>query len=144
MRLRILAVLLLLPTLAACSDASAEADATSAEEKAQTAWRAEVQEALGTEVVDLDAIAQQAALDCQRTDTAAWIPTLALSGDLETSATDVTRIGLEHACPSVADAFEAALAAVEAADDPLDLVCGPDAELSGEDALKADLVCADR
>ena len=99
MRLRILAVLLLLPTLAACSDASAGADATSAEEKARTAWRADVEEALGTEVVDLDAIARQAALDCQRTDTAAWIPTLALSGDLATSATDVTRIGLEHACP---------------------------------------------
>lgn len=144
MRLRILAALLLLPALAACSDASAEADATSAEEKARTVWRAEVEDALGTDAVDLEAIAQQAAADCQRTDTAAWIPTLALSGDLATPATEVTRIGLEHACPNVADAFDAALAAVGAADDPLDLVCAPGTELGGEDALKAELVCADR
>jgi hypothetical protein len=144
MRLRILAALLLLPVLAACSDASAEADHSTAEEKLAAGWRADVEEALGTEVVDFDAIAQQAATDCQRTDTGAWIPTLALSGELSTSATEVTRIGLEHACPSVADAFEAALAAVESTEDPLDLVCGPDAELGGEDALKADLVCAER
>jgi hypothetical protein len=144
MRLRILAALLLLPALAGCSDASAEADGRSAEERAEAAWRADVEEALGTDVVDLDAIARQAAIDCQRTETSAWLPTLALSGDLATSATEVTRLGLEHACPSVADAYEAALAAVEAADDPLDLVCGPDAELDGEDALKAELVCAAR
>ena len=144
MRFRILPALLLLPSLAACSDASAEADGRTTEERAAAAWRADVEEALGAEVVDLDALAQQAAADCQRTDTAAWIPTLALSGDLVTSTTEVTRIGLEHACPTVADAFEAALAAVEAADDPLDLVCGPDAELAGEDALKAEMVCAGR
>jgi hypothetical protein len=62
-----------------------------------------------------------------------------MSGDVSTSA--LTRIGLEHACADVVEAFDAGLSTVEQADDPLDLVCGPDVRLSSEDALKADLVC---
>ena len=86
-----------------------------------------------------EVLQQAAALDCQRTDESSWSVELALSGDVSTSA--LTRIGLEHACADVVEAFDAGLAAVEQADDPLDLVCGPDVRLSSQDALKADLVC---
>ena len=56
----------------------------------------------------------------------------------------LTRVGLEHACADVVPAFDRAVTTVQEAADPLDLVCGPGVELSAEDALRADLVCAHR
>lgn len=146
MRALVLALALLAPALAGCSGGEAATPAASSsnvveEDAAATAeWRTDVEEHLGTDVFDFLALQQAAALDCQRTDASSWSVDLALSGDVSTSA--LTRIGLEHACADVVEAFDAGLAAVERADDPLDLVCGPDVRLSSEDALKADLVCA--
>ena len=144
MRALALALALLVPALAGCSGGEAATPAASGnvveEDAAATAeWRADVEEHLGTDVFDFLALEQAAALDCQRTDASSWSVELALSGDVSTSA--LTRIGLEHACADVVEAFDAGLAAVERAEDPLDLVCGPDVRLSSEDALKADLVC---
>jgi hypothetical protein len=145
MRAFVLALALLVPAVAGCSEGEAAAPAASDNvvegDAAETAeWRAAVEEHLGTDVFDFLALQQAAALDCQRTDESSWSVELALSGDVSTSA--LTRIGLEHACADVVEAFDAGLAAVERADDPLDLVCGPGVRLSSEDALKADLVCA--
>ena len=140
--------LTVLIALSACSAEAEEApggetanvvqreDATTAE------WRAALAEELGTDSFDFLALQQAAAVDCQRTDASAWSVELALSGDVSTSA--LTRIGLEHACADVVRAFDEGLAAVEKADDPLDLVCGPGVQLSSQDRLRADLVCARR
>lgn len=148
MRALALLLALLVPALSACSG-GADADSGSAaetvaqrEDEATADWRAAVEEELGTDTFDFAAIQADAAVDCQRTDAAAWSVHLALSGDTATSA--LTRIGLEHACADVVPAFDEGVTAVEAAADPLDLVCGPGVELSSEDALKADLVCANR
>ncbi|MCY4724697.1 hypothetical protein NYO98_00285 [Nocardioides sp. STR2] len=137
---------LLLPGLTACGG---DADATSgsgaasrAEDEALADWEAALADELGTGTFDFAALRQAAAADCVRTDAADWTVELALSGDLSTST--LTRIGLEHACADVVPAFDEAVATVEQAADPLDLVCGPDVELSGEAALSADLVCANR
>lgn len=144
MRALVLALALLVPALAGCAGGEAATPVISGnvveEDAAATAeWRADVEEHLGTDVFDFLALQQAAALDCQRTDASSWSVELALSGNVSTSA--LTRIGLEHACADVVEAFDAGLAAVEQADDPLDLVCGPDVRLSSQDALKADLVC---
>jgi hypothetical protein len=149
LRTLVLAVLLV-PALAACSGddgAAAEGSGTAAqasqsEGREVADWRAALEEELGTDTFDFAALQQAAAADCTRTDAAAWTVELALSGDLSTSA--LTRVGLEHACADVVPAFDEAVAAVEQAADPLDLVCGPDVELPAEAALTADLVCANR
>ncbi len=147
MRALVLALALLVPAVSACSGDSdatpaAAEQAAQQEDEATAAWRAAVEDELGADTFDFDAIQARASVDCQRTDAAAWGVHLALSGDTATSA--LTRIGLEHACAEVVPAFDAGVATVEKAADPLDLVCGPEAELSAEDALKADLVCANR
>ena len=151
MRALVLALALLVPALSACSGGSEPAEAESKgaaenvaqqEDEATAAWRAAVEDELGTDTFDFAAIQANAAVDCQRTDAASWGVHLALSGDTATSA--LTRIGLEHACSDVVRAFDKGIATVEQAADPLDLVCGPGADLSSEDALKADLVCANR
>lgn len=153
MRSLALLAVLLVPSLAACGG---EADATgttarakaaaaekeAAEKEALADWRTAVEEELGTDTFDFAALQQTAAADCVRTDAGDWTVELALSGDLSTSA--LTRIGLEHACSDVVAAFDEAVAAVEQAADPLELVCGPDVELSAEAALSAELVCANR
>ena len=139
---------LLVPSLAACggeADASGttvRADEAAAEEEAFADWRTALEDELGTDTFDFAALQQTAAADCVRTDAGDWTVELALSGDLSTSA--LTRIGLEHACSDVVAAFDEAVVAVEQAADPLELVCGPDVELSAEAALSADLVCANR
>ena len=149
MRALVLALALLVPALSACSGGS-ESEPTSGsaetvaqqEDEASAAWRSAVEDELGADTFDFDAIQANAAVDCQRTDAGSWSVHLALSGDTATSA--LTRIGLEHACSEVVPAFDQAVARVEQAADPLDLVCGPGVDLSSEDALKADLVCANR
>ena len=147
MRALLLALALVVPALAACS-ADAETAPDVAEnvvqrEDAEVAeWRAAVSDELGTDTFDFLALQQAAALDCQRTDASAWSVELALSGDVSTSA--LTHIGLEHACADVVRAFDEGLAAVQQAEDPLTLVCGPGVELSSQDRLRADLVCARR
>jgi len=143
----VLAVLLV-PSLAACggeADASgppARAQAVAAEDEALADWRTALEDELGTDTFDFAALQQTAAADCVRTDAGDWTVELALSGDVSTSA--LTRIGLEHACSDVVAAFDEAVATVEQAADPLELVCGPGVELSAEAALSADLVCANR
>jgi hypothetical protein len=142
----VLAVLLV-PALAACgggADATTEPSATGAraEDEALADWRSALEDELGTGTFDFAALRQTATADCVRTDAGDWTVELALSGDLSTSS--LTRIGLEHACADVVPAFDEAVATVEQAADPLDLVCGPDVELSAEAALSADLVCANR
>jgi hypothetical protein len=142
----VLAVLLV-PALAACgggADATTEASETAARAEADALadWRSALEDELGTSTFDFAALRQTATADCVRTDAGDWTVELALSGDLSTSS--LTRIGLEHACADVVAAFDEAVATVEQAADPLDLVCGPDVELSAEDALSADLVCANR
>ena len=145
----VLAVLLI-PSLAACSGGDGDGGegsgtatkASQTESREAAEWRAALEEELGTDTFDFAALQQAAAADCVRTDAAAWTVELALSGDLSTS--DLTRVGLEHACSEVGPAFDAAVAAVEQAADPLDLVCGPGVELPAEAALTADLVCANR
>jgi hypothetical protein len=141
-----LLVALLLPGLTACggdADATSGAGAASrAGDEALADWEAALADELGTGTFDFAALRQAAAADCVRTDATDWTVELALSGDLSTSS--LTRIGLEHACADVVPAFDEAVATVEQAADPLDLVCGPDVELSGEAALSADLVCANR
>jgi hypothetical protein len=150
LRSLVLAALLVLggvPALAACSGGS-EGDGSTAEQASRTEdaalveWRTALEDELGSDTFDFAALQQAAAADCLRTSSADWTVELALSGDLSTS--DLTRVGLEHACADVVPAFDEAVAAVETASDPLDLVCGPDVELSGEAALSADLVCANR
>jgi hypothetical protein len=152
LRSLVLAVLTV-PALAACSggdvgaraagEGSGTASQASQSESQETAeWRAALEEELGTDTFDFAALQQAAAVDCARTDAAAWTVELALSGDLSTSA--LTRVGLEHACADVVPAFDEAVAAVEQAADPLDLVCGPGVELPAEAALTADLVCSNR
>lgn len=150
MRALVLALALLVPALSACSGGAdtesrsggAAENVAQQEDEATAAWRAAVEEELGADTFDFDAIRARAAVDCQRTDAAAWSVHLALSGDTATST--LTRIGLEHACADVVPAFDQGVATVEEAADPLDLVCGPGADLTSEDALKADLVCANR
>ena len=142
----VLAVLLV-PALAACgggADATTEASETASRvaDEALTDWESALEDELGTGTFDFAALRQAAAADCVRTDAGDWTVELALSGDLSTSA--LTRIGLEHACADVVPAFDEAVTTVEQAADPLDLVCGPDVELSAEAALSADLVCANR
>ncbi|MBD3924507.1 hypothetical protein IEZ26_07750 [Nocardioides cavernae] len=141
-----LLAVLLVPALAACggADATTEASesASRAEDEALADWESALEDELGTGTFDFAALRQTAAADCVRTDAGDWTVELALSGDLSTST--LTRIGLEHACAEVVPAFDEAVATVEQADDPLDLVCGPDVELSAEAALSADLVCANR
>jgi hypothetical protein len=148
LRSLVLAVLLV-PALAACSGGGGAAEegrgtaATASQGETKAAeWRAALEEELGTDTFDFAALQQSAAADCARTDAAAWTVELALSGDLSTS--DLTRVGLEHACADVVPAFDEAVATVEQAADPLDLVCGPGVELPAEAALTADLVCANR
>jgi hypothetical protein len=138
---------LLVPSLAACgggADATTEASPTAsgAEQEALADWESALEEELGTGTFDFAALRQAAAADCVRTDAGDWTVELALSGDLSTST--LTRIGLEHSCADVVPAFDEAVATVEQAADPLDLVCGPGVELSAEAALSADLVCANR
>lgn len=147
MRALALLLLLLVPSVSACSDGGAASparavDAAHQEDEQSAAWRAAVADELGTDAFDLAALQAAAGVDCQRTDAGAWTVQLALSGDTATSA--VTRIGLEHACPDVVPAFEAGVAAVEAAADPLELVCGPGVDLPAEAEMQADLVCAQR
>lgn len=150
MRALVLALALLVPALSACSGGSESSGAEGGaaenvaqqEDEATAAWRAAVEDELGSDTFDFAAIRANAAVDCQRTDAAAWSVHLALSGDTATSA--LTRIGLEHACDELVPAFDEAVATVEEAADPLDLVCGPGVDLSSADALKADLVCANR
>lgn len=145
----VLAVLLV-PALAACSGGDGDGGegsgtatkASQTESREAAEWRAALEEELGTDTFDFAALQQAAAADCVRTDAAAWTVELALSGDLSTS--DLTRVGLEHACSDVVPAFDEAVAAVEQTADPLDLVCGPGVELPAEAALTADLVCANR
>jgi hypothetical protein len=143
---RALLAVLLLPALAACgggADATTEASGTASRTDAALAdWESALADELGTGTFDFAALRQAAAADCVRTDAGDWTVELALSGDLSTST--LTRIGLEHACADVVPAFDEAVATVEQAADPLDLVCGPDVELSAEAALSADLVCAHR
>ncbi|WP_374454534.1 hypothetical protein [Nocardioides sp.] len=149
MRALVLALALLVPALSACSGGSdgepaggSAENVAQQEDEATAAWRAAVEDELGADTFDFAAIQANAAVDCQRTDAGAWSVHLALSGDTATSA--LTRIGLEHACSEVVPAFDKGVATVEQAADPLDLVCGPGVDLSSEDALKADLVCANR
>lgn len=142
-----LLAVLLVPSLAACgggADATAGASGTTprAEDEALADWESALEDELGTGTFDFASLRQAAAADCVRTDAGDWTVELALSGDLSTSS--LTRIGLEHACADVVPAFDEAAATVEQAADPLDLVCGPDVELSAEAALSADLVCANR
>ena len=148
MRALALLVLLLLPSVSACSDpgeASSPSRAESAahqEDEASAEWRAAVADELGSDTFDITALQAAAAVDCQRADVGAWTVQLALSGDTATSA--VTRIGLEHACPDVVGALDRAVAAVRSAPDPLELVCGPGVELPAEARMQAELVCAQR
>ena len=147
MRALALLLVLLAPALAACSGGGeatpAKAEAAAHEEDQAVAdWRAAVEDELGTDTFDFEALRQGAAVDCLRTDVRSWTVELALSGDVATSG--LARIGLEHACADVVPAFDEAVTTVEEAADPLDLVCGPGVELSSEDALRADLVCAHR
>jgi hypothetical protein len=142
-----LLAVLLVPALAACgggADATTEASETAsrAEDEALADWQSALEDELGTGTFDFATLRQTATADCVRTDVRDWTVELALSGDLSTSS--LTRIGLEHACADVVPAFDEAVATVEQAADPLDLVCGPDVELSAEAALSADLVCANR
>jgi len=147
MRLIALLLVLLAPALTACSgdgggdDARVEA-AAHEEDQAVAEWRAAVEDELGTDTFDFESLRQAAAVDCMRTDVQSWTVELALSGDVATSG--LTRVGLEHACADVVPAFDEAVATVQESADPLDLVCGPGVELSSEDALRADLVCAHR
>lgn len=50
---------------------------------------------------------------------------------------------MRRATPSL-PAFDEAVATVEAARDPLDLVCGPGVELAAEAELTAELACSQR
>ncbi|HSU03425.1 MAG TPA: hypothetical protein VLK03_12805 [Nocardioides sp.] len=147
MRALVLALVLLVPALAGCSGSGADAaraaaGAAAEQDRDLAQWRAEVAEELGADTFDFAALQQDAAVDCLRTGAQSWTVALALSGDVSTST--LTRIGLEHACPDVVAAFDAAVTAVEGAADPLELVCGPAVELGAEDALTAELACAGR
>ncbi len=147
MRALALTLVLLAPALAACSGGAAapdkQAEVVAQQQDPKVAeWRTAVENELGTDSFDFATIEQKAAVDCRRTTSRSWTVDLALSGDVATSS--MTRIGLEHACPDVLPAFDAAIEVVDNAPDPLDLVCGPTVELDSQDALKADLVCARR
>ena len=140
MRAHVLALVLALPVLAACSggeDAKESAALSAQDVDAQ--WRADAEKALGAEV-DLETLQRQAAVDCQRTDVANWVVTLGTSGDTTTS--DVTRVGLQHLCPDVEDVFTQALQEIEDAPDVNALVCSqPVAKLGTEERMKLDFIC---
>jgi len=143
MRAVTVALALLLPALAACSSADAkESPAPTDQEQAIAAWEADVAETLGSDAFDFAALQQQAAVDCARTDVTQWTVTLALSG--ARSSTDLTRVGLTHACPDVVTSYDAALKAVDSAADPMTLVCAPGVELDPADAALAEMACAGR
>ena len=142
-----LLLVLLAAALTACSGTDEAADGAAQnvsqqEDEAVAEWRKAVEAELGTDTFDFATIQQSAAVDCLRTGATSWTVELALSGDVATSG--LTRVGLEHACADVVPAFDEAVASVERAADPLDLVCGPGVELTSEDALRAELVCAHR
>lgn len=143
MRPVIAALTLLVPALVACSSSDAqEPAAPTAQERTVAAWESDVEEALGSDAFDIATLQQQATADCTRTDVERWTVSLALSGSR--SSTDLTRIGLTHACPDVVEAYDEAVDSVDAAADPLVLVCGPGVEMSDADAQLAEMVCAGR
>lgn len=142
---RLIALALASVALTACSSADAEqgpaAEADKAGADAEAAWLADVEDALGAEATNVEALRQQAAAQCAVTATEDWTVELALSG--ATSTSDVTRVNLEHLCPEVLPAFDDARAAVDAADDTNALVCTLPADaLSSDSRLKLKLVCA--
>lgn len=141
MRTLIIALALSVVALTGCSSDAAEKPQANDQDKAETAWRADVEEALGTDTFDFEAIQQNAAADCQRTTTDGWTISLGLSGS--TSTATVTRIGLEHACSEVLPVFDEAVAAVDAAEDTSALVCSlPTDGVSLDDQAKLELVCS--
>lgn len=141
MRSLIIALALSAVALTGCTSDAAEAPKASAQDKAEAAWRADVEKALGTDTFDFEGIQHNAAADCQRTTPTEWTINLGLSGS--TSTAKVTRIGLEHACSDVVPAFDEAVEAVDAADDTTALVCGlPMDEVTLDDRAKLRLVCS--
>lgn len=138
---RLIVLALASVALTACSSADAEQGTADGAGKAEAAWLADVEEVLGAEATNVEALRQQAAASCAVTAAEDWTVELALSG--ATSTSDVTRVGIEHLCPEVLPAFDEARAAVDAADDTNALVCTLPADaLSSDSQLKLKLVCA--
>lgn len=107
---------------------------------AEAAWIADVEKAMGAELADVEVARQQALQDCTRTTSQEWTVELALSG--VSSATDVTRVNLDHLCSEVVPAFDEARASVEGADSVNALLCGmPAAEVPAAAAQQVAMVC---
>ncbi len=143
MRAVLLTLVLLIPALSACSGGDAKEPSTSTDQdQVVTAWKADAAKELGTENFDFAALEQQASVDCMRSTVDQWTVVMAMSG--ARSSTDLTRVGLKHACPAAMKAYDKAGKIVDSTDDPMSLVCGPDVVLSDADAQAARLVCAGR
>lgn len=141
--MRSLTIALALSALAlvGCTSEAAERPAATEQDKVEAAWRADVEEVLGTDTFDFESIRRNAAADCQRTTPTEWKISLGLSGS--TSTATITRIGLEHACSDVVPAFDEAVEAVESADSTAALVCSlPMDDVSLDDQAKLKLVCS--
>lgn len=142
MRSLIPALALSVLALSACGGSSEETGDAAADKqgKAEQAWLADVEKAMGAEVLDVDAALRQAVQDCGRTTPEAWTAVLALSGT--SSATDVTRVNLDHHCSDVVAGFDEARAAVEKADDRNVLLCSlPAADVPADLGPQVAMVC---
>ncbi len=129
--------------LTACSGADAEPtkteETTAKVDEAVAAWEDALDEATnGT--VDFAIHQQDTAVACQRTERKDWIVDFALGG-MPTAGTDVVLLGLEHACPDVAQVYAAAIDEVGAAPDPKSLVCADPKQFGTEDQLKLQIAC---
>ena len=144
MRVVTVVLTLLLPALVACSSGTDTESSASTEQEQQAvaAWKTDAEKVLGSDAFDFAALEMQAGADCLRTDVESWTVPLALAG--ARTATDLTRVGLTHACPKVVDVYDEAVQVVDSTPDPLTLVCAPDVVVSSDDAPAAEMACAGR
>ena len=145
MRVVTVVLTLLLPALVACSsgtDTESSASASTEQERAVAAWKTDAEKVLGSDAFDFAALEMQAGADCLRTNVESWTVPLALAG--ARTATDLTRVGLTHACPKVVDVYDEAVQVVDSTPDPLTLVCAPDVVVSSDDAPAVEMACAGR
>lgn len=135
------ALVLSIAALTACGGGESSDDAEDASSNAaETAWLADVEKAMGGKVGDVEAARQQAVQDCSRTTEQEWTVELALSG--VSTASEVTRVNLDHLCADAVPAFDKARTAVEEAADTNALLCSmPAGDIPDAAAMQVNMVC---
>lgn len=136
---RCLSTLLVAMALAACSG----------EHKIdETAWEADVTEALGHAPSDFQTLRDQVLTDCEERATAdSWEMYVAVAMDGSAGTQDferqmeVVRIGLRHACPDILAEFEQAIDNVRDLSADYDRICAlPPAARTEEEQMKVEAV----